>query len=272
MCLIAIAVETHPLYPLIIMANRDEFYHRPTAPLAFWEDHPAVLAGRDLTGKGTWLGISTAGRISMLTNYREPSAFNAHARSRGRLVSDFLASTRSPEDYLEGIRQRRDEYNGFNLVVGDISRLWWYSNKTNEISLLSPGIHAISNHLLDTPWPKAEKIRGRMEALCRDGGEISPEILFAMLADTARPPDHTLPDTGVGLEWERILSSVFVVSPDYGTRASTVILAEASGRVLMAERTFSPGMNPPTAETTRVFTLTVAHPENEGRPEGNPPP
>lgn len=271
MCLIAIAIRVHPRYPLIIIANRDEFYNRPTAPLGFWEDHPEVLAGRDLLGNGTWLGISTSGRISAVTNFREPSAFDPHALSRGRLVSDFLASGQSPEDYLSRIMKLRDQYNGFNLVVGDLTRLWWYSNKKSEVLALSPGIHTISNHLLDTPWPKTEKIRLGLEAVCRDGGTVNPESLFALLADTTRPPDNELPDTGVGLDWERMLSSVFVVSDVYGTRSSAVILAEPSGRIIFSERTFAPARALPTPEETRTLVVTAANAQNTPRPQGGSP-
>jgi len=257
MCLIAIAFRAHPRYPLIVAANRDEFYHRPSAPIGFWKDHPDVLAGRDLQANGTWLGISRTGRISAVTNYRDPAAIRPDALSRGRLVSDFLTSDLPPETYLTAIQNQKDQYTGFNLVVGDVTKLWWYSNKKNVVVELDPGIHAISNRLLDTPWPKTEKIRAGMETICRTKKPVDPETVFALLSDTTRAPDSELPDTGVGLDWERMLSPIFVVSDVYGTRSSAVILVENSGRVLFSERTFLPGPDFPVPENTRAFSITV---------------
>ncbi|MBC2713798.1 MAG: NRDE family protein [Desulfobacteraceae bacterium] len=257
MCLIAIATQNHPLYPLIIAANRDEFYHRPTAPLSFWEDQPNILAGRDLQQNGTWLGITKTGRIAAITNFREPAAMDPHAPSRGLLVSNFLASDHHPEDYLQAIKNSGKTYNGFNLVVGDMHQLWWYSNKKNDIVKIKPGIHVISNHLMDTPWPKTQKIKSGIQDICNRNNAIDPEDIFQVLADKNRPPDDKLPDTGVGLEWERILSSVFVFSDIYGTRSSAVILAEPSGQMTFAERTFKPQKNAPTIEETREFNIKV---------------
>lgn len=257
MCLIAIATQTHPRYPLIIAANRDEFYHRPTSPLAFWQDHPEVLAGRDLEQNGTWLGMTKTGRLAAITNYREPASINPGAPSRGHLVSNFLISEESPEDYLTAIRDSGKNFNGFNLVVGDLTHLWWYSNRNNRISEITPGFHAISNHLLDTPWPKIRKTLSGLRNICRLKREILPEDIFGMLADTSRPPDNELPETGVGLEWERILSSIFVSSEIYGTRSSAVILGNSSGRITFAERTFNPRADFPVIEDTRTFEIKL---------------
>ncbi|MFZ2631149.1 MAG: NRDE family protein [Desulfosalsimonadaceae bacterium] len=269
MCLIVIAIRTHPIYPLVIAANRDEFYHRPTAPLSFWEDHgdgmADVLAGRDLQGHGTWLGVTAGGRFAAITNYREPNAMDPGAVSRGLLVSDFLLSDTSPEDYLKSIADSGKTYNGFNLVVGNIldsemrllPELWWYSNKKNEILNIPTGVHAISNHLMDTPWPKTRKTTEGIRKILADPKPINPEPIFNLLADTSRPPDAELPDTGVGLEWERVLSSVFVVSPVYGTRSSAVILVNRSGRLTFFERTFASGAEPPVAEETREFEIRL---------------
>jgi len=257
MCLIAIATRIHPFYPLIIAANRDEFYNRPTAPLAFWKDHPDILAGRDLQGNGTWLGITTSGRIAAITNFREPALMDSHSPSRGLLVSDFLVSDQNPEAYLNNIKNSGKSYNGFNLVVGDMNELWWYSNKHNEVVKINPGIHVISNHLMDTPWPKTTATRSRIREICRREKTIDPEEIFQLLADKSRPPDDQLPDTGVGLEWERILSSVFVSSDIYGTRSSAVILGDTSGRVTFSERTFDPGGNISVGLETRHFEIKV---------------
>ncbi len=260
MCLIAIATQIHPRYPLIVAANRDEFYQRPTSPVAYWPDHPNLLAGRDLQGGGTWLGMTTTGRIAAITNFRDPASIAAVAtsppgRSRGLLVSDFLAGDQYPETYLKNLKNVGTDHVGFNLVAGDIHQLWWYSNKSPDIVRITPGIHAISNHLLDTPWPKTRKVMSGLDKICRQNNEIDVETIFSLLADTIRPPDAELPDTGVGLEWERMLSSVFVSSDIYGTRSSAVILVHASGHITFAERTFKPRADGPVIDQTRSFEI-----------------
>ena len=257
MCLIAIATRIHPLYPLIIAANRDEFYKRPTAPLSFWEDHPDILAGRDLQGNGTWLGVTISGRIAAITNFRDPALIDPQAPSRGMLVSNFLAGRQTAQDYLTDINSSGIKYNGFNLVVGDVNQLWCYSNKKQDIVKITPGIHVISNHLMDTPWPKTEKIRNGLLALCEQGFMLEPEDIFRLLHDTRRPADEDLPDTGVGLAWERILSSVFVASEAYGTRSSAVILVDNDNRLTFLERTFDPGKDITTGKYTRTFEIKV---------------
>jgi uncharacterized protein with NRDE domain len=257
MCLIVLACRCHSEYPLIIAANRDEFYDRPTAPLAFWNDHSNILAGRDLQGKGTWLGVSRSGRIAAITNYRDPASLNPDAPSRGLLVSRFLLSNLSPKAYLQDIGKSASTYNGFNLVAGDLTALFWYSNRNQQVLRLHDGIHGISNHLLDTPWPKLEKAKAALARILSRGPKPDPEAIFEMLADTDRPPDTTLPDTGVGLEWERILSSVFVVSDVYGTRSSAVIILEDSGRLTFMEKAFEIHHAVPKAGETRRFEIYV---------------
>lgn len=265
MCLIVMALRVHPDYPLVIAANRDEFYHRPTAPLDFWADHPCVLAGRDLQEQGTWLGVTKDGRLAALTNYREPGAVNPKAVSRGLLVSDYLVSGLPAASYLKRIMRSGTSYNGFNLVAGHLLSpdrglsppFFWYSNKKNEIVTIPDGVHVISNHLMDTPWPKTRKSGEGIKKMLADPKPVDPESIFRLLADTRRPADEELPDTGVGLEWERVLSSVFVVSPVYGTRSSALILAERSGRVRFFERTFIPGTDPPEAEKTREVEMAI---------------
>lgn len=254
MCLIAIAYRVHPAYPLIIAANRDEFYDRPTAPLDFWPDHPDILAGRDLKNHGTWLGVNTQGKVAAVTNYREPDAKPDTGISRGRLVSDFLAGKTPAENYLDTIAGQKDAYSGFNLIAGKADRLLWYSNRGGVITIIDPGIHAVSNHLLDTPWPKTETIRQGMAAVVGAQGEIDPEEIFSLLADTTRPPDEQLPDTGIGPDWERTLSPVFITSSIYGTRCSSVIRVDTAGNILFCERTFDPSKN----SETRCFEIQAA--------------
>lgn len=253
MCLIILAIDVHPEYPLVIAANRDEYYHRPTAPLAFWEDMPDVLAGRDLQGGGTWLGISKTGRLAAVTNYRDPAHQNPDARSRGLLITRFLAGNTPAEAFFKNVINASETYNGFNLVAGDMDRLWWMSNVSNEIRQLETGISGISNRLLNTPWPKIEKAKSRLRAVLQSGPGIDSEAVFRLLTDTAAPDDHRLPDTGVGLEWERILSPIFVASDIYGTRSSSIILYHHTGKLTFWERTWRvPSPRPRPEETRRV--------------------
>lgn len=240
MCTLLLAFDAHPRYRLVLAANRDEFYNRPTASAAFWQDAPHLFAGRDLVHGGTWLGVTTTGRIAALTNYRDPQSIKPHGPSRGHLVTDFLAGAAAPGEYAEAARAKGSTYNGYNLVVGDARRLLHYSNKSDQITRLDSGIHGVSNHLLDTPWPKVVRGKaGLARVLAAD--DFSPEDLFAVLADTTRAPDDLLPNTGVGLELERLLSSIFIASERYGTRSSTVLLVDRNLQATFIERTFNGG-------------------------------
>ncbi|PKO83970.1 MAG: hypothetical protein CVU17_05100 [Betaproteobacteria bacterium HGW-Betaproteobacteria-11] len=240
MCLILIAWQCQPTHPLLVAANRDEFFVRPTAPAAFWPDAPQILAGRDLEAGGSWLGITRGGRFAALTNFRDPAQQRPGAASRGLLVAGFLRSTQQPEDYLAAIDGRR--YNGYNLLLGDGESLWWASNVSGERRLLPPGIYGLSNHLLDTPWPK---VGAGKTALSRALAALPDEApLFALLHDDRVHPDPLLPATGVPLEWERLLSAAFVKSDDYGTRSSTVITRRGDGWLTFDEQTWGPGARP----------------------------
>lgn len=241
MCIILLASEVHADYPLILAANRDEFYERPTEQAHFWTDAPETLAGRDLERGGTWLGVTLGGRIAAITNYREPGVKIKGAPSRGRLVSDFLAGAESAEDYLQGLRASASLYNGFNLIVGAGGHLGYLSNRGGAPQAIAPGVHGLSNHLLDTPWPKVERGREALAGLVEGGGPLSVEDLFRILADDARAQDEILPETGVGLELERMLSPLFIESPVYGTRSSTVVMFSRRREVAFIERTFRPG-------------------------------
>ncbi|MCF8111770.1 MAG: NRDE family protein [Desulfobacteraceae bacterium] len=256
MCLIAIAIDSHPAFPLIIAANRDEFYNRPTRPLEFWQENPDILAGQDLQGGGTWLGVTRKGKIGAVTNFREPASLVSRGEeSRGRLVKDYLEGDMPPAEYLAEVEKNKESYSGFNVVIGDTGRLWWYSNKNGGIVRLTPGIHAVSNHLLNTSWPKTEKIKRKMREMISNSPTIDPYEVLDMLFDRTPAPDSSLPDTGVSLQWERMLSPVFVASPDYGTRSSSVILVESSGRLIFCERTFSHQDGEPLPEDTRCFQI-----------------
>ena len=240
MCLALFAFHSHPRFPLVIAANRDEFYQRPTAAADFWTDAPHVLAGRDLREGGTWMGVTRGGRFAAVTNYRDPRELKETRKSRGLLVKGYLAGGDTPLGYLGEICRDGDAYNGFNLVVSDLREAAYCSNREGCVRALGPGIYGLSNHLLDTPWPKVERSKAALfEMLSHDKPGLV-EGLFRVLADGYRPEDANLPDTGVGLEWERLLSSAFIKSPDYGTRSSTVYLVDGEGGAHFIERSFGP--------------------------------
>src|SRR6476646_9539668 len=252
MCLVLMALETHPEYSLIVAANRDEFYDRPTAPAAFWPGAPSVVGGRDLKAGGSWLGIDRSGRFAAVTNYRQGQREPTAPRSRGRLVSDFLIGNTNAAEYMETVHRDAGLYNGFNLIVGDAFGFCYYSNQGERPQGLAPGVYGLSNHLLDTPWPKVTTSKGAFDALLRDSGPRLAEDLFSLLADRTRAPEHLLPATGVSSEWERLLSSAFIVSGNYGTRSSTVVLIGRDGKILFIERTFGPQGRPGGEERLEV--------------------
>lgn len=240
MCLILFSLDRHPRYPLIIAANRDEAYRRPSAPLAFWPDAPHVAGGRDLEGGGTWLAIARDGRWAALTNYRQAGSYRLAAPSRGHLVADYLLASVAPDAYMESVRAAAERYNGFNLLVGRGTEVYYFSNRGDRIARVAPGSHGLSNHLLDTPWPKVALGRRMLDALPDDPGPALTAILMRGLQGRSAPLDAELPDTGVGLERERVLAPPFIVSETYGTRASTVVLVDRSGSVSVVEESFGP--------------------------------
>ncbi len=255
MCLILVAWRAHPKYGLVVAANRDEFHARPTASAGFWPDAPRVLAGRDLEGGGTWLGITTNGRFAALTNYRDPSRVLTAAPSRGDLVRRFLAGADSPLTFRVGLEEVGARYNGFNLLFSDGQSLQTYSNCGGCAGELEPGIYGLSNHLLDTPWPKVaqgkSELARALQALPDDGP------LMELLRDDRIAPDDELPRTGVSLEWERLLSAAFIRSPTYGTRSSTVLLI-AGREVRFDEASYDPSGR----ETGRCrFAFTLDQPD-----------
>ncbi len=231
MCLLVLAYHAHPRYPFILASNRDEFLDRPTRPAAFWPEPKGLLAGRDARAGGTWLGITTNGRFAVLTNHRDARKTPVHGRSRGLLTLDALNG--SPFDVDA-------RYDGYNLIHGTIDRLR-YRNNVGPVDVeLPPGIHALSNAVLNTPWPKTERARSAFERAV-DGPEPRMDDLFALLNDTATAADAELPDTGIGLDRERALSAIKIVTPTYGTRCSTVIMVRDDGRTRFEERDHSSG-------------------------------
>ena len=238
MCLILFAWQTHPQFPLVVAANRDEFYTRPTATAGFWAESPDVLAGRDMEAGGTWMGITRSGRFSALTNYRSPEHHEAGRPSRGHLVADYLTGHKSPTDYIVEKMDYGQSCNGFNLLLGDGQRLLWHSNISRETRELTPGIYGLSNHLLDSPWPKVGAGRTALSSALNTLPD--DKALFELLADPTIHPDSALPQTGVPLEWERLLSAAFIRSKDYGTRSSTVLSVAKDGSSSFDEQTWMP--------------------------------
>ncbi|MBW2600214.1 MAG: NRDE family protein, partial [Deltaproteobacteria bacterium] len=222
-------------------ANRDEFYERPTAQASFREEFPDMLAGRDLKDGGTWLGITKTGRIAAITNFRDIHNLKDDAPSRGNLVSGFLRGGENPGEYIQNMRRVSDRYNGFNLILGDRSGLFYVSNAGGVFHEISSGVHGLSNHLLNTPWPKVEQGKKLLGSLISKTINPSPDEIFHILADTSRPDDEHLPDTGIGLEWERLLSPIFIQSEIYGTRSSTIIFVDREDNVTFIERSFISG-------------------------------
>lgn len=236
MCLIVFAWKVHPDFPLVVAANRDEFHTRPTAAARFWEDQPAILAGRDLEGMGTWLGVTRGGRFAAVTNFRDAAPAPREATSRGVLASRYLGSEDAPDAFAAHVAMDGIAYRGFNFLAGDRAELWWVSNRGGPARRVAAGVHGLSNHLLDTPWPKVTHGKRRLEQALELAPAVEP--LLALLADTTEAADGELPDTGIGAERERLLSSARIVSAVYGTRSSSALLVGADGTVRFAERAY----------------------------------
>ena len=238
MCLILIAHRAVPGHVLVLAANRDEFFARPTRPADFWTDAPHVLAGRDLEKGGTWLGVTRDRRWAAVTNYRDGTRPETGSRSRGELVARYLLEGSSAAAYAAAVVSAGAEYHGFNLLVGDAEGVYCVSNRGSRPQALEPGIYGLSNHLLDTPWPKVERGKREMQALFGGNPEDPTEPLLALLADRRPAAENALPETGVSRDWEKLLSSAFIRAPGYGTRASSVLLIEHGGEARLRERSF----------------------------------
>lgn len=285
MCLIVFSYREHARFPFIFAGNRDEFHARPASPARFWDAYPHLLAGRDLQAGGTWLGVTLDGRFATVTNYREPARHVPEARSRGELVTDFLVEAEEPESYLAPLRMQAHRYGGFNLILGTVEALYYYSNRgmsmdgveretgapesesgshprgrppEDEPVAIRPGLHGLSNERLDTPWPKVRRAKALFRDIV-DKGDPTPESLLELLSDTVQPPDRDLP-SGDGLDaaWERALSSIFISGEVYGTRASTVVLLRRDGKLTFTERTYGAGG---LAGSTETFAYTIGSPD-----------
>jgi uncharacterized protein with NRDE domain len=238
MCLALIALDAHPKYRCVIAANRDEFHARAAEPAHWWDE--GVLAGRDLVAGGSWFGVTRTGRWALITNFREGIPRDPYAPSRGELVMRMLREAVSPLRSSAALLPDGGRYHGFNLLVGDDSDAAFASNRASGALSLGAGIHGLSNHLLDTPWPKLLRSKARLAEWLTDD-DPAVESAFALLADREPASNGTLPATGVSPQWESLLSSPFIVSPEYGTRSSTVLLIARDDSARFIERSFDAG-------------------------------
>lgn len=243
MCLILFSWDCHPRYKLVVAANRDEFYARPTQPANFWKDHPSILAGRDLQAGGTWLGLDKNGYFTAVTNYRDMHAIKEKAASRGDLTKNYLISKSKPVHYLREIFEKKDQYNDFNLLVSDFQSLYYFSNIKAQITKLDSGVYGLSNHLLNTPWPKVKTGKRVFSSIIKER-DFSTEPLFELLQNVDVAMDKLLPNTGLSGDMERAMSSIFIKTPEYGTYSSTVLLVDYEGKCSFEERTFRPNSPP----------------------------
>jgi uncharacterized protein with NRDE domain len=239
-CLILFGWRAHPDYRLVLAANRDEFHERPTAAAEFWPQQPGLLAGRDLQAGGTWLGVTRSGRLAAVTNFREPLEPEMPLeRSRGELVTGFLTGEQPPLDHAEGLRASGASYRGFNLLLGTPDSLAYASNRHEHPSEIVAGCHGLSNHLLDTDWPKVRSGRARLGRLL-EGGRVDPEALFDLLTERSLVPGDMPAGAGDSEIRRHLMNHYFIVSPVYGTRSSTVVLMDRRERVTFIERRFAP--------------------------------
>ena len=252
MCLIAFAWDMHPKYKLILAANRDEFYNRPTAKAGFWEDQPNILGGRDLKAGGTWMTITKDGKFAAVTNYRDLSNIREDATSRGEIPTDFVNGEVNPEKYIQTLHEHSEDYNGFNVLVSDLGQMGHYSNYERKVNILKPGIYGLSNALLDTPWPKVELARQKFKSAI--GNSFDHQELLNLMTDTTIAPDIELPDTGISKEMERSLSAMCIRMENYGTCCSTVITVDRDGVVNFTEKSYPVGER---KENTEHYSFKV---------------
>ena len=239
MCLIAFAVNAHPDYKLILAANRDEFYARPTSVADYWRDQPSILGGRDLQANGTWMAVNEKGQFGAVTNFRDLKNIRKDARSRGDLVVNYLKNPEAAEGYLTRLTKNAEEYNGFNLLLFDGRKMRHFSNYEGKTNSMESGIFSVSNALLNTPWPKVEKLKKDFSEMISTS--FDHQSLLGLLEDDATADDDQLPDTGIGHDLEKMLSAICIKSEKYGTCCSTVLTISNDGNVKFTERSFPVG-------------------------------
>ena len=252
MCVLFLAIDRHPRWRVVLAANRDEAYARPTARAARWEDCPRVIGGRDLEAGGTWFGVNESAEWAALNNVRDLPAHRRDARTRGDLPTEYLCGPLAPEDYAREAFRQRQQFNPFNLLVGHGAEVWYASTHRGAPERVPAGVHGLSNATLNAPWPKVRRGKAALESTLADP-DLDPEPLFGLLRDAEPAPDAELPETGVGLDMEKLLSPVFIASPDYGTRVSMVLLLDEAGEGVFVERSTEPGA----PEAERRFALAA---------------
>ncbi|MEM7196425.1 MAG: NRDE family protein [Pseudomonadota bacterium] len=255
MCILFLAIRQHPRYPLIVLANRDEYFDRPSTSMDWWQDHKDILAGRDQQSGGTWLGVNRAGRFCAVTNLRTVPVSKART-SRGELVSRFLrGDDPTTSSYSSALSRYRDTYNPFNLVFGDASSIHLHSTLFSESRRLEDGFHSVSNGSPDEPWPKMSRGLSELESAIKTSDVLDPSMFIEIMRDTRKPPEKLLPDTGIGDERERQLSSIFVAGEHYGTR-STSLLKFSDQRIDALELTYTPGQRTTECREFQINLLT----------------
>ena len=254
MCLIVFAYKVHPDYPLILAGNRDEFHDRPAMSLFKWNTNPPIIAGKDVKAGGTWLGISENGRIAALTNYRDLNIIKKNRPSRGEIIPKFLASDENPDYLLQRLDKNSDLYNGFNLIAGTTETLYYLSNHGHSVEPVQPGIHVISNAALNTPWPKAKWAVDRFKSIL-DNGSFDDDSIFEMLRNSDTYPIELLPDTGLSDEMEIAVSSVFILTDNYGTRSSSFITINNNQQLSFSENVYRPGTK--TVESQKNISMQL---------------
>lgn len=257
MCLLFVAYNLSSRYRFVIAANRDEFFDRPTAPLDYLDGKKSILGGRDLQGGGTWLGVSRDLRFGAITNYRDTIAVKSDAPSRGEIVYNYLGGQKTGSDYLKDLSHKANCYAGFNVVFGDRRGLFYYSNKSGDVRQLGEGFYGLSNHLLDTPWPKVTRGKYFLQPCMVTESPVDVERIFELLRDDAQPEDKVLPDTGVGLSLERLLAPIFICGEGYGTRSSAIITVTHEGEVHFSEKTYHRSITSNASETLVQRSLNV---------------
>lgn len=253
MCLIGFSWKNHPRYALILVGNRDEFYDRKTASAHFWEDAPHILAGKDLEGGGTWLGINKQGQFTALTNYRDLANIKQDAPTRGLLTLDYLQAEIAPTEYAYLLQPHAEKYNGFNILLGDLDHLTYFSNYDPKVRELPSGLYGLSNHLLDTDWYKVRKLKTKLQKALEES-EPEPEALLDLMHDLLIPPDEEVQQTGLSLAQEKMLSPMFIKSPNYGTHSSSVLMIDYQHNVRFFERVYE---SPHREAEEQSFSFTI---------------
>ena len=260
MCILFFAINKHPDYPVIICANRDEFHHRPTQKMHLWPQ-ANILAGKDLQAGGTWLGLDNAGNFSALTNYRQADKLDRQKKSRGDLVLNALCAQQShlpDQQFAEHLTTAAKEYNGFNLIFGQLSKLYCFDSINQKLITIDHGFHSICNGALDDIWPKMARGQQQLEQIIGQAKPLDINQLFTVMTDQTQAPFEQLPNTGISQKLEQLLSSIFIISPEYGTRSTTIITVTKNAEAVVYERNYLPSGAVAEQQTFNLPSLFVS--------------